>query len=233
MHKKSITTCLAMAAVAVFAMPAIASAAISPALTDSTGALVPAGTKVKATNIGNTLFTSDPSGPTVTCTSAILTGEITKNKGNGEAIEGNIESASFTGTSGPEAKECSSSLGAVNVTTAVSNGTPWCVKALPGAGDVLNVRGGKCTEKARAITFILDVTTIFGTVECAYERTTKTGPVTGTYTTQPADARGTIAGGANSTFAGENTNPGTCPENGTLDMEFELQTSTGGTLAIS
>lgn len=227
MYKKIITACLAVAALAAFAIPASASAA-SPALTTAGGALYTGG--VKAVNIGVTKFTAGST--VVECSNDELTGTITTNDGNGtSAIEGNIENASFLGEEGAE-KRCKSSLGATKVTTNVGNGTPWCVRALPGAGDVLQIRGGKCSEKARSITFALDVTVLGVPLECKYERTTTTGPVVGTYATSPSDARGTIEP-AGSEFAAESGNPFGCPGAGNLTMTFELKTSAGETLTIS
>jgi hypothetical protein len=228
MFKKLTTACLALVALAAFAIPASASAA-SPALTTAGGALYTGA--VKAVNVGVTKFTSGGGGPTVECSNDLLEGNVITNAGAGGAIVGEVTSAAFKGTEAGE--RCKSSLGSVTVKTgnpdAVENGTPWCMTAEPGVAMVLSVRGGKCSESARKITFILEIHSIV-TVSCKYERT---APVTGTYNTSPEDAKGILTGGAGTEFTGEAGNSGTCPTTGTLDMTFELQTSTGGTLTIS
>lgn len=229
MYKKAITACLAVAALAAFALPATASA-VSPSLTSAVGGpLVPAGTALKATNVGVTKFTAGFD--VIECSTDVLEGTLNKNKGNGEAIEGTIESASFTGT-GPK-KECTSNLGNTIVTTTVGEGTPWCVKALPPPGSEpakmeLQIRGNSCALKARAITFVFDI----GTLVCKYERTAATGPVVGTYNTSPEDAQGTIKP-TGSAFAAETGNPFGCPGSGNLEMVFTLKTGAGGETFIS
>jgi hypothetical protein len=231
MSKKLITTCMALVAFAAFALPASA-LATSPVLTTAAGTPLAEGSGLKATNIGNTLFKG--SFGEVTCSTATLEGTLTKNKMNGEAIEGTINTAHFTGTG--EGGDCTSSLGDVKVTTAGTfNGTPWCMKALPGSAHELQIRGGACNSATRSITYVLHFTNIpfIGPRTCAYERTTLTGPVKGTYVTAPEDAKGTVPSGAGSEFKLEANQPAACPANGSLQMEFELKTSTGGTLTIS
>jgi hypothetical protein len=229
MFKKLTTACLALVALATLAIPASASAA-SPALTTAGGALYTGA--VKAVNVGFTKFTSEAGGPTVECSNDLLEGNVITNAGAGGAIVGEVTSAFFKGIEAGE--RCSSNLGSVTVKTGnpdgpVENGTPWCMTAEPGAAMELKVRGGKCSEGARKITFVLEFHSIM-TVSCKYERT---APVVGAYNTSPEDAKGTVAGGEGTTFTGEAGNSGTCPTSGTLDMTFELQTNTGGTLTIS
>jgi hypothetical protein len=215
MSKKLIAALMALAA---FGALAMASTASATTLTQPTGTAVATGTKVKATNIGNTVFTAGSN--TVTCSNDVLTGTITNNTSE---IEGTIETASFKGTEAEE--KCSSNLGPTRVTTtggATFFGTPWCVTA--GAEDKLTIRGNSCANKARAITFAFDMT-IFGfPVECKYERTTTTGPITGTYTTDiTGDAIGTILP-AGSAVQPEEGNPFGCPGAGALEMKFTLET---------
>src|SRR5215212_3425468 len=195
MSKKLITGLLALVALTAFALPATASAT-SPELKDGSGTLVAVGTTVKATNVGNTVFKG--SWGEVVCSSATLHGKVTKNSANGEAIEGTIETASFTGTSGSGTQCSGGSLGAVTVTTNIGNGVPWCMRALAGAAHELQIRGNSCANAARSITYVLH----FSSFSCAYERTTLSGPVKGTYTT--GDAEGAIATSTNSEFKKEN-----------------------------
>ncbi|HEY0277388.1 MAG TPA: hypothetical protein VGC32_03875 [Solirubrobacterales bacterium] len=226
MYKKLLITCIAVAAFAAFAMSASASAA-SPLLTNASGEPVPVGTGLKATNIGVTKLISSIT--TVECSNDVLAGPLTANPNSGKPVEGTVESANFLGTEAES--NCKSGLGRVRVTTGFAagagNGTPWCLSA--GAGDVLSVRGGACGSAARPITFVLDIHTPFGVVECHFERTTAKGPVTGSYNTK-ADLIGKIPSGANSEFVG--TSGGVCPTSGTLEMEFGLTTAAGGTLTI-
>ncbi|TMK58952.1 MAG: hypothetical protein E6G51_01185 [Actinobacteria bacterium] len=228
MFKKLIVACMAVAAFAAFVLPAAASAT-SPVLKTTNGEISAVGTKITAKNTGSTIFSG--SFGEVVCSSADLKGVVTKNSNNGEAVEGTIESASFTGTSGT-GTQCSSSLGATTVTTAPtgsSNGTPWCVKALPGVAHELQIRGGSCSSAARAITYRLDFP---GGLECSYERTTLTGPVKGTYTTSPEIAMGTISTGANSTFKIESGQSFLCPSEGSLTMTFDLYMEGGEHLVV-
>jgi len=232
MHKKIITACMAVAALAAFALPASASAA-SPVLTTATGEAWKGA--FRAVNIGATKFTSEKGGTTIECSNDVLTGNVITNAGLGGAIVGEVTSASFKGTEAEE--RCKSSLGSVTVETGnpegpVENGTPWCMRAEPGAAMELRIRGGKCSEAARKITFIMVIHSLL-TITCKYERTAS---VSGTYNTSPEDAMGVVDGlnhPEQSTFTGEAGNSSSCPESGVLDMTFELETGTGATLTIS
>jgi hypothetical protein len=224
MYKKVIITCMAVAAFAAFAVSASASAA-SPVLTTAAGVVVPVGEGLKATNIGVTKLKGGET--IVECSNDVLTGKVTANPNNGNPVEGTVESASFKGTEAEE--NCKSGLGRVQVTTAFPNGTPYCLSAR--ASDVLQVRGGSCAQPARAITFVLDIHSIIGVIQCHFERTAATGPLTGTYTTKPADATGHLAFGVGTRFVG--TSGGLCPTTGELEMTFELRTAAGATLQIA
>lgn len=222
MAKKFITACMAVVAFAAFGvLPTFASAANSPQLTHPTGTLLAKGTKIKGTNIGETLMT-DTSGNVLTrCTSATLTGELTKNESN--TVEGNVSSAAFSG-SGTEGR-CTATFGdsIVNPNPA-TNGLPWCIRSTSTmAEDEVQIRGNACSSASRPIRFIL--TTSVG--ECAYERTTA---IVGTYTTDTAANNNsdavvhiskqlfTLIGGGTSGFF--------CPSEGLLDMSFTLETDT-------
>jgi hypothetical protein len=203
---------------ACFAAFGVANFASAATLTQPTGTTVATETKFKATNIGNLVFTFGSN--TWICSNDVLTGTITNNTSE---VEGTIETASFKGTEAEE--KCPTSLGPARLTTAGGStflGTPWCMTA--GAEDKLSIRGNSCGGKARAITFAFDLI-IFGTaVECKYERTTATGPITGTYTTDTTgDAIGTILP-AGSAVAPESANPFACPGAGALEVKFTLET---------
>jgi len=202
------------------------------------------GTCLTGTNIGNTFLKSDDGSATLSeCATAVITGSLTKNA-NGH-IEGDITTATFFGE-GAELngmKECVGLAGLGNLTPTtngthptctgtpeqcpvekidnedVANGTPWCLTAGGElAANTFTVRGGTCSESARAITFILDST---GAGECKY---TRSAAVTGTYTTDTTgDAILTIAPNATSTFTKE-AGGVLCPTAGTLSMQFTLET---------
>lgn len=227
MSKKLITACMALAAFAAFVvMPAAASA--SPRLCETTvnGEChnVGTGVKIRAHNVGVAkMFLS--TGGTVECSNDSLTGTLTKN--NGTEVEGTIETASYKGTESEE--RCVSSLGPTKVTTNVGNGTPWCVKALPGAAMEAQVRGNSCANAARSITFVFDVAGL----ECKYERSTTTGPVKGTYTTDTApestDAQIHIPRSATGSKFVLHVSNIFCPASGELEQTFTLETDVEGT----
>jgi len=221
MSKKLTTACMALIALAAFALPAAASA--SPEVMHPTGTRLGTGTKITATQVGSGKYTATStsgSGSVLAeCSSGSMTGELTKN--NGTEIEGNIESTAFSGT---EAEGKCTKLGGVKVTTAATaNGTPWCLRATAAMNaNEFQVRGGKCSEAAHGITFLMD--TGLG-VNCGYERT---AAIKGTFTTDTTgDAVLTLKGEgetgiADTGFTREGTNV-LCPASGTLDMSFTLE----------
>lgn len=224
MSKKIILACMAIAAFAAFVIPATASAA-SPRLCETSGGVctnIATGKKILATG-SNTKFKIE-SGGEVTCNEAKLEGTLNANPANGEAIEGTITTADFSG--GGTSGDCIGSgvLGSFKVTTTVGNGTPYCVSAKPGVAMELQIRGGACSEAARGLTFVLDSTSLG--LECKYERTAA-NPVKGTYNTDESgqQATGTIAPSSNSTFVREAGSSSFCPEKGELEMSFTLETA--------
>ncbi len=218
---KLVKACIGLAAfVALVVVPAAASAA--PLLTAPTGTSVPVGANIVGKNVGNTVMTNSSGEPLVTCEKAEMTG--TLNENSGTSIRGTIETANFTNKA---ATECTGSIGATTVTTnPATNGLPWCIEAKSTfAKDEFRVRGNSCASAARPIRFVLDVTTIFGTISCTYQRAA-TEPITGTYTTHPEDARMTISKVNFPLLEGGFG----CPESGALDMTFTLERETGGGL---
>jgi hypothetical protein len=206
MHKKLMLACMAIAAFAAFVVAPAASA--SPVLTDVTGT-VAVGSKIKATNVGPSFLTIS-SGGHVECTGVTLTGEVVKNSGT--VVEGNIETANFSGTG--SGGDCTSPLGDIKVT---NPSLPWCISSTK-AG-TFSVRGGKCSEASRAITFTMDVT---GLVNCSYTKAS----VNGTYTTV---GEVTTLEVKEENFA--NTGEGNnifCPTSGKLDMAMRMWTDEGG-----
>jgi hypothetical protein len=226
MYKKVIIICMAVAAFAAFAVSASASAA-SPLLTDAEGIAVPVRTFLRAQNTAVTKFIT--TGATVECSGAVLTGTLTRNNTiASEPVEGTIETALFFG--GEPEGNCVSGVGRTQVTTGFGSGggsgVPYCASAL--AGDVLHVRGGACGSAVEPLTFALDVHTGIGVISCQFERTTKTGPITGTYNTKTVLVGKIKPEG--SKFVG--TSGGICPTAGSLEMSVELQENPGGVLTM-
>jgi hypothetical protein len=218
MGKKLILAGMALVALAAFALPASASA--NPRLCETEGATCTTlGTGVKITSHLVEVSKLTASGAVlVECTEANLTGTLTRN--DATAVEGNIESATFSGTD--TGGKCTSPLGggATSVTTTEGNGVPWCVRAA-GTEDKFTVRGGKCSEELRPITFVID-TTNFGV--CRYTRSTAIEGTLTTHTSSSEDAVVTVTSGANSEFTREATSGVLCPTTGTLDMKVTLTT---------
>jgi hypothetical protein len=206
MHKKILAICAALVAFA--ALPAMASA--SPVLQNS-GTTVATGSGIKATNVGNTVMTTSLG--SVECSTSTMAGTLVTNSGT--LIEGNIESAAFSGTG--ENGKCTGPFGDVTVTVP---SLPWCIKTTKTMHQI-EIRGGKCSEAPRAVTFILHSS--FG--ECKYTRAS----VLGTLTTGGTQAHLTASGVE---FAGE-TNPFGCPSSGKLDMTYKLETTGGTALQIN
>jgi hypothetical protein len=163
MHKKIIAASLGVIALAAFALaPAVASAVV---LTDKTG-VVPGNALLRGTNTGILVWTF--SGNKIECSTSTMEGAVVENSGT--AFKWNVTGASFsgTGTSG----DCTSSLGSIKVTTP---SLPWCLSSNKTA-DAFEIRGGKCSEAAKSLTFSMDVT---GVATCSYTKSS----VAGTFTT--------------------------------------------------
>jgi len=216
MKSKLIAACMALAAFVAFAvMPAVSSA--SPVITHPTGTVLATGTKIEATNIGVTKFTS--STLNTECSTATLTGTLVKNTTTGGGFEGEISTATFKGTGKEE--DCTATgtffTGSAAATPETgTNGLPWCIKNAA-AGDNFELNGGACGGLTRGIRFGLDLT---GLVTCTYE---KTGGLTGTFRTDltgSEDATAKLNSGQKFT----RVSGFGCPSEGELDMEFTLET---------
>jgi hypothetical protein len=224
MAKKILAICAALVALAV--VPAAASAA--PELVyQSNTEKVPTGTLIQGTNVGETVMTTSLGD--IKCTKALMTG--TLNTNSGTAIEGTIDTADFTGTESEE--RCSGPLGPTRVTTNLTEGgkavgVPWCIRATNTMEErEFQVRGGKCSEAARAMTFVLHGSILGFPVTCHYTKAT----VSGKYTTHPEDAILTIE---KQKFTRVNAlSSGSCPESGELDMKFTLETDEKTPRALS
>lgn len=213
MHKKMIGAVVALALVAFAAVPALASA--TPVLKDSAGT-VAVGTAIAGTNIGNTKMTTSLG--TIECQTSVVTGTVAKN--NGTEIEGNVETASFTGT-GTGGKCTTAFLGNVEV---VANKLPWCLKAGGKlAKDAFNITSNKCSGGG-TMEFTLN-TEVAGT--CTY-----TAPsVSGTYTTGTNAATRAVLTVSEQEFT-KSAGGFFCPGSGKLDMQFNLETNNSEKLPI-
>jgi len=95
---------------------------------------------------------------------------------------------------------------------------PWCLTIVE-KNATFAIRGGKCAEATKNITLTLDMTTLLGTVSCAY---TRAGSISGTFTSGSEAIHSTVltANGGPIT----STTGGICPAEGILDMTYDLYT---------
>jgi hypothetical protein len=204
MRKKLATACAAIAALAAFVVVPVVSA--SPVLT-SEGKAVAVGTEIAGKSTGEVKLTG--SSPVI-CSSASFTMKLTSNTGTqfkGEIAGGELL-ASGTGTGG----DCTSALGAVN----------WlwnrlCVETVIGTD---NFRLNGCGLSSAA-TFTTGLT---GSGTCKYS----SASITSSFLTN-ADAALNITGQPVALEEGGIF----CPSSQTLDMNFDLTTTSGGTLLVS
>lgn len=143
MRNKIIAACVALVAFA--ALPSMANAIV---LREEGGVLVNVGSKIEATNEGNTVFSG--SFGKVECTKSTLTGEVTVN--GTSAVEGNITAATYTGEEA-EGKCSSAFFGPTKVTI---TSLPWCLRTTSKSADKAELRGGNCSEAAKNLEFTLD-----------------------------------------------------------------------------
>jgi hypothetical protein len=228
---KLVKACIALAAFAAFAvLPGTASALNSAEVQAPTGTKLATGSKIIATGshgtTGFTRLTDTEGNVLVECTSAEITGTLTKNEHSG--VEGTLETAVFAGTPGVSTTgHCKGSLGNTTVTTSFAagagNGVPWCLQINSAdTTDTFRVRGNACNQASRSVTFTLHIASIFGNIVCNYERTTF---IPGTYTTHPNAAKASIN---KVEFKRHGNSSGFCPTHGLLDMEFTLYRETEG-----
>ncbi|HWC49581.1 MAG TPA: hypothetical protein VG448_11925 [Solirubrobacterales bacterium] len=226
MTRKLITAAIALVAVAAIGLPATASAANDPQLTES-GALVAVGASVVGTPVGENILTNTAgTANLLSCTSSKATGKVLKNSGG--TVEGEITSATYSGTGAVSADnnlpECTGSFGNAFIT--VTN-TPLCLRSTPTmAEDEGQVGGGGCGTFG-TVKFTIGSTTAG---ECKYETTST---VKGTFTT----------GGTQTVLTVRNTQAGSgvklisggflCPSSGMLKMAYSLETENGTPLTIS
>jgi hypothetical protein len=215
MFKKLIMSCTALAAFAAFVLPASAVAANDPQLTEG-ATLVPHGTKIIGTSIGNVDFmdTTAAGTPQVSCSRAVLTGTLTDNTSG--TVEGSITKADFNGTepkNSPDTglAECTANIGAAGITV----GLPLTIKSTPTmANDEFQVAG---TGAGGTVIFTI-ASTIAG--NCKYQ---STAIIKGDYTTSATTVltvRNNQAGSGSKLIEGGFF----CPTSGQLRMSFYLET---------
>ncbi len=195
---------VACMAIAAFAAFVIAPAASATTLTES-GTPLAVGASVTAKNTGVTKFTG---GFGVECEVAHLQGKVTQNNTTGP-VKGEIPvgSATFTNAGGAA---CSSALGATTVTVT----SKLCLESVAG-GDTL-----KTTGCGANVVFDLKA----AGVTCKYE----TASVTATYTTNSTPATASLSEQPAKEVGGLFF----CPDEGKLDMDFDLYT-TGGVTGLT
>lgn len=227
MIKKVILACMALAALAAFALPATASAVNAPTLTEK-GVLVPHATQptIVGTNIGETTFVNTNTNGLIHCTTAIMKGKLIWN--TNDEIEGTISSATFAGT-GPihpdtGDKECTGTFGSAGITVS----TPLCIWSDGTmADDEFRVEGSDCAGTEAPVTFNILSTTAG---ECKYKTT---NAVKGTYTTNGTQAVLTVTETQSGSGAPKESGGFLCPGSGMLRMSFGLETEDGTPLTIS
>jgi hypothetical protein len=224
MYKKIIISCMALVALAAFALPS-AAAANDPQLTDGAGGSVSGGVRSHDVPSSTIFYNTAKTIEQVVCPTARLTGEVTKNKES--TLEISITRADVSGTGVAHIdnglKECTGSFGSSYVT--VKN-LPLTIKSTPGmANDEFQVTG-----PAGANVKLLIGSTTAG--ECEYEGTNtfKGDYNTGTSPTNDSifTVRDTEAGSGSKLIRGGFL----CPTSGVLHMSFTLETDTGTTEGI-
>ncbi|HET9154328.1 MAG TPA: hypothetical protein VFN85_09465 [Solirubrobacterales bacterium] len=221
MSKKIITVCMALTAFVAFALPATASAANEPQLT-SEGRLIPPGTTLVGTAVGF-IFTDTNGNPLNSCSTAKLTGTVTKNSESTFEEEVPAGNATVSGTgavsSDNSLPECTGSFGNSFITVP----TAFCLKSGPGqAEDEVLITG--CTGKVK---LIIGSTTAG---ECEYE---STGAVQADSTTGGTEAsittRDTSAGSGMKKIRGGFL----CPTTLAIRVLYALETKNGAPVTIS
>jgi hypothetical protein len=198
MYKKLLLACMAVAAFAAFVF-APAASALTLVETTPGGIVdtVAVGSGLTAKNTGKTLFTGAFK---VECEVAHLQGSVTQNNGTVAKGEIPVGSAVFTNAGGAN---CSSALGATKVTVT----SKLCLETVSGT-DTLKVTG--CGGNVK---FDLNV----GGINCLYE----TASVSGTFTTNVEPATANVSEQPAKEVGGSFF----CPDEGKLDMDFDLYTT--------
>jgi hypothetical protein len=207
----------ALMAAAVFAALAVAATSVSaaPVVTHPTGTVLPVGSKVVGTSVGETRFTTSLG--TVTCSSGTITGTLVTNS-TVAGSKAEITSATFSGTGANG--ECTTWAGGMTVNAnPATNGLPWCLEETA-SSDVGKKRGGGCSNIARPIRFVLNFTSAFiGT--CTYQRSAAAeGSIT---TDEGAGATDALIHLTSQEWVKFEGGSG-CPSSGKIDLTYTVET---------
>lgn len=223
MHKKLITACFALLALAAAVAPGTAFG--SPELLTSGGVKVAVGTELTGQNVGNITLTT--ASGNISCNKVEFSGKVTSNPGN--LLEAALSSVTFAGDD-PEEERCTSTIsdgagGTLTVKPTAGN-LPWCLKSAK-AGS-WSFRGGGCAAAAKNLVLTEHLFSQTGAAigSCVYER----AELFGTYNVNSSPWVLTIGGvEALTRVAG----PAICPATQTPDGQIRVRTSAGGELRVS
>jgi hypothetical protein len=224
MHKKLITACVALLALAAAVAPGTAFG--SPELLTSGGVKVAVGTGITGQNVGTITLTT--ASGNISCNKVEFSGKVTSNPGN--LLEATLLSVTFAGDD-PEEERCTSTIpdmggGTLTVKPTAGN-LPWCLKSAK-AGS-WSFRGAGCAEAAKNLVLTEDLYSEAGAElgSCVYERTTE---LFGTYNVNSSPWVLTIGAAQTLTRV---AGPAICPATQTPDGQIRVRTSAGGELRVS
>lgn len=202
----------------VFGVAAIAPqvASASPLLTEG-GTIVKAGETVRATNVGNFVFTAGLT--TMTCTNVKIDGSIVTN--SGKLIQETIKTVEVKGPAASEG-HCASTFLGNRVLKVTAENLHWCLETT--GTDEFTIKGGGCGEAAKEVAFMLESTD--KTISCTYAAT----ELLGTYKTGETPVTLTMSKQKFTRKAGSGF---TCAESGELTATLLLETTVGTNLTIS
>ncbi len=226
MNSRLIAACMALAAFAAVALPAIASATNDPTLTEN-GSVVTVGAGTVLTNVGEVTMTNTSGAAVIHCTTTTLTGIVAKNSGG--TLETTVSAVNFSSTGAVHAdtglKECTASIGNTYIT--VTN-LPLCIRSTPEmATDEFQIVSSDCGAGGNPIKFIWGSTTAG---ECEYEFTKA---VSGTQTTNGTQAVLTVNNTQSGSGYSKIKGGFLCPSSWMFRMSFALETENGTALTIS
>jgi hypothetical protein len=209
MKRKIIVGCMAISALAAFATPPASAAHLREGST--TGQTLAAGASVTAASVGNVLFTG---GFGATCTSAHMSGTVTKDENGTIAVEVPALNPIIAGTGA--GGDCTSALGDVK----------WTVNSKLCLHIPANTDNATFTGCGVNVTFSLNLT---GVGVCKYTTANFGAVITTDKPELPKDAEVNISSQPFTKEEGSFF----CPSNGQLDMEVVLTTTSGATLVFT
>ncbi|HEX6781905.1 MAG TPA: hypothetical protein VF125_07730 [Solirubrobacterales bacterium] len=199
---------------AVAIAPQVASA--SPLLTEG-GTVVMPGATIRATNVGNFVFTAGAT--TMTCTNVKIDGSLVTN--SGKLIQETIKTVEVLGPAGSEG-HCQSTFLGNRVLKVTAENLHWCLETT--GTDEFTIKGGGCNEAAKEVAFSLESTD--KTINCTYAAT----QLLGTYKTNETPVTLSLS---KQKFTKKFGSGFTCAESGELTATLLLETTAGTSLTIS